>query len=132
MDMPDTEIENLKGALRARLRRDFIEVPSARDTSRRAHLEVWESKRGRRVIGIEFDHSDRVNMWLTRLGMPRDLPPTIERVDKEPKGRSWTDTNGDGANSNLSGYTQFVTRPIARLGIKTLDEAMLVLDGLCR
>lgn len=90
--MSETEIENLKGALRARLRRDFTEVPSARDTSRRAHLEVWESKRGRRAIGIEFDHT----------------------------------------NSNLSGYTQFVTRPIARLGIKTLDEAMLVLDGLCR
>lgn len=130
--MTTTEIENLKGALRARLRRDFNEVPSARDTSRKAHLEVWESKRSSRVIGVEFDHADRVNLWVTSLGMPRDLPPSIERADKEPKGRGWTDARGDGANSNLSAYRQFVTRPVARLGVKTLDEAALVLDHLCR
>ncbi|MBY3101286.1 hypothetical protein HFO69_26855 [Rhizobium laguerreae] len=127
-----TEIENLKGAVRARLRRDFNQVRSARDTSRKAHLEVWESKRGGRVIGVEFDHADRLNFWLTRLGMPRDLPSTIERTDKDPNGRGWTDANGDGANSNLSGYKQFVTRPIARLGVKAIDDAVLVLEHLCR
>jgi len=130
--MSGTEIDNLKGALRARLRRDFNQVPSSRDTSRKAHLEVWESKRGSRVLGIEFDHADRVNLWLPRLGMPRNLPPTIERVDKAPKGRIWTDVNGDGANSNLSAYKQFVTRPIARLGVKTLEDAVLVLEQLSR
>lgn len=132
MSDTDIEIDSLKSTLRARLRREFTEVPSARDTSRKAHLEVWESKHGHRVLGIEFNHSDRVNFWLVRLGMPRDLPLTIERVDKDPKGRNWTDTNGDGANSNLSGYKQFATRPIVRLGIKTLDDAVQVLDGLCR
>lgn len=127
-----TAIDELKGALRVRLRRDFVEVPSARDASRKAHLEVWESKRGGRAIGIEFGHSDRVNLWLTRLGMPRDLPPSIQRIDKEPKGRAWIDAAGDGANSNLSAYKQFVTRPIARLGVRTIDEAALVLDHLAR
>lgn len=66
--MTNSEIENLKGALRARLRRDFVEVSSARDTSRKAHLEVFESKRGGRAIGVEFDHVDRVNLWVVRLG----------------------------------------------------------------
>ncbi|PWE53666.1 hypothetical protein DEM27_24280 [Metarhizobium album] len=131
--MTTTDIENLKGALRMRLRRDFVEVSSARDTSRKAHLEVFESKRGGRALGVEFGHLDRINFWVVRLGMPRDLPPTIERVDKEPNGsRSWTDANGDGANSNLSGYKQFATKPIARLAVKTLDEAVLVLDHLAR
>lgn len=43
--------------------------------------------------------------------MPRDLPPTIERVEKEPKGsRTSIDGNGNGAKSNLSGYKQFANR----------------------
>ncbi|MCB2399359.1 hypothetical protein [Rhizobium ruizarguesonis] len=131
--MTTSEIENLKGALRARLRRDFVEVSSARDTSRKAHLEVFESKRGGRALGVEFDHADRINLWVVRLGMPRDLPSTIERVEKEPKGsRAWIDANGDGANSNLSGYKQFATKPLARLAVKTLGDAALVLDHLTR
>ena len=131
--MTNSEIENLKGALRARLRRDFVEVSSARDTSRKAHLEVFESKRGGRAIGVEFDHVDRVNLWVVRLGMPRDLPSTIEQVEKKPNGsRSWTDANGDGANSNLSGYKQFATKPLVRLAVKTLVDAALVVDHLTR
>lgn len=129
--MSDTEIEYLKGALRVRLRRDFNSVPSARDMSQKAHLEVWESKRGGRAVGLEFDHADRVNLWVTLLGIPRDLPSNVERSDKEPKGRGWTDANGDGANSNLSAYKQFADRRIVRLGVRSLSEATLVLDQLC-
>ncbi|MBY3043185.1 hypothetical protein ACC671_22145 [Rhizobium ruizarguesonis] len=129
--MSHTEIENLKGALRVRLRRDFNSVPSARDMSRKAHLEVWESKRGGRAVGLEFDHADRVNLWVTLLGIPRDLPSTVERSDKEPKGRGWTDTNGDGANSNLSAYKQFAGKRIVRLGVRSMSEATVVLDQLC-
>lgn len=127
------EIDGLKVALRSRLRRDFLEVPSARESSRRAHLEVFESKIGRRAVGVEFDHADRINLWVVRLGMPRDLPPTVERVDKEPKGsRTWTDANGDGANSNLSAYKQFATRPLARLAVRTLNDANWILDHLTK
>lgn len=126
--MNDNEIESLKGALRARLRREFNEIASARDGTRKAHLEVWESKRGGRVVGVEFDHTDRVNLWLTRLGLPRNLPSTVERTDKEPKGRGWTDAQGDGANSNLSAYKQFVTRPITRLSVRNIAEATAILD----
>ena len=126
------EIENLKGALRFRLRRDFNVVPSTRDTSGKVHLEVWESKSGNRTVGVEFGQTDRINLWITRLGMPRDLPETIERHDKDPVGTAWSDEMGKGANSNLSAYKQFKTKPITRLGVKSLADVTLVLDHLSR
>lgn len=124
-------IESVKDAVRVRIRRDFSLVPSARENSLRTHLEVWETRSGR-MIGIEFGHIERVNFWLTLLGLPRELPTTIERVDKYPKGRGWMDANGDGANSNLSAYHQFANRRIVRLGVKTVEDAMLVIDSLFR
>lgn len=128
--MTSSEIENIKGAIRVRLRRDFVEVPAARGGSLKAHLEVWETKRGRRAIGVEFDHADRVNLWLTTLGMPRSLPDTISQADKEPRGRGWTDEKGDGANSNPSTYPQFASKSIVRLGVTKLEDATIVLDHL--
>lgn len=130
MTMPD--IDALKSAIRVRLRRDFAPVPSARESSEKVHLEVWQIKRGSRVVGVEFGHEDRVNFWLVQLGMPRALPSSIERVDKDPMGQGWTDASGKGANSNLLGYKEFVKRPIARLAIKNIADGLLVLEHLSK
>jgi hypothetical protein len=124
-------ISNLKNAIRAILRQDFESVPSARADSGKVHLEVWRSLRKRRAVGVEMDHGGQVNFWVVRpFGVPTALPPNVERVDKQPKGRIWTDESGKGANHNLSAYDEFRTKPIARLEVKSLADARVILDHL--
>lgn len=128
------DLETLKATIRAILRRDFEPVPPARAGGGKVHLEVWRSRTGRGYpVGLEMDHDGMVNLWVVRpFGIPKDLPETVGRTDKMPKGRGWTDEAGDGANSNLSGYDEFRTRPIARLSVRTEDDARLVLEHLTR
>ncbi len=129
-----SDIEDLKGFIRATLREGFEPVPSARASSGKVHLEVWRSRSGRRYpVGLELRHDNVVNLWVARpFGIPQNLPPTVERTDKQPTGRIWTDANGDGANSNLSAYEEFRTKPIARLGVRSEADARLILEHLTR
>ena len=125
------DISNLKNAIRAILRQDFEPVSSARANTGKVHLEVWRSLRKRRAVGVEMDHEGQVNFWVVRpFGVPKALPASVERVDKEPRGRAWTDENGMGANSNLSAYEEFRNNPIARLEVKSLADARVILDHL--
>jgi hypothetical protein len=125
-------IPALKGAVRAFLRAHGQPVPAKTATSKKEHLEVWHVGPRRRALGLEFDHDGLVNFWVTSLNIPKDLPPSVEAVRKTPKGKGWTDTNGDGANSNLSSYDDFRTRPIARLGVTRSEDARMILDHLNR
>lgn len=125
-------INDLKGAVRTFLRTHAQPVPSKTTTSGKVHLEVWHVGPRRRALGVEFDHDGLVNFWLTSLNMPQGLPPAVEVVRKTPKGNGWTDINGDGANSNLSGYDDFRTRPIARLSVTRIEDAKEILDHLNR
>ena len=124
------DIEDLKGFVRNFVRANLEAVPPQRDISGKVHLEVWRSPGKRRAIGLEMDHDGHVNFWLVRQNVPPSLPSTVVETRKEPKDRGWTDTLGKGANSNLSGYDAFRTRPISRLGVATLDDARLVLESL--
>lgn len=126
--------EDLKTFIRAALRAGFEPVPSVRAASGKVHLEVWRSRSGRGYpVGLEMGHDSMVNYWVTRpFGLPPNLPPTVERTDKQPKGREWTGADGDGANSNLSAYEEFRTKPIARLAVRSADDARLILEHLTR
>ena len=124
-------IAELKDAVRAILRADFEPVSSARANSGMVHLEVWRSRGKRRAVGIEIGHDTQINFWVVRpFGLPKDLPASVERVDKQPKGRAWTDTDGKGANSNLSAYEEFRNSPIARLEVRSIEDARAILDHL--
>jgi hypothetical protein len=126
-----TSIADLKDAVRAILRADFEPVPSARANSGKVHLEVWRSRSKRRAVGVEIGHDTQVNFWVVRpLGLPRILPVSVGRVDKQAKGSTWTDTDGKGANSNLSAYEEFRNRPIARLEVRSIEDARVILDHL--
>lgn len=125
-------ITDLKVAVRAFLRANAQPVPAKTATSKKEHLEVWHLGPRRRALGVEFDHDGLVNFWVTSLNMPQGLPPSVEVARKTPKGKGWTDPNGDGANSNLSSYDDFRTRPIARLGTTRAEDAKMILDHLNR
>ena len=126
------EVVRLKQAVRAILREGFEQVQSARADSGKVHLEVWSSRSRARAVGLEMGHDTQVNFWVVRpLGIPASLPPTVERHDKDPKGpRTWIGADGKGANSNLGGYDAFRTRPLARLEVRTEDDARIILGHL--
>ncbi|SDY85814.1 hypothetical protein [Citreimonas salinaria] len=126
-----TVIADLKDAVRATLRADFEPIPSVRANSGKVHLEVWRSRGKRRAVGVELGHDTQVNFWVVRpFGLPKTLPASVERVDKQPKGRLWTDAEGKGANSNLSAYEEFRGNPIARLEVRSIEDAHVILDHL--
>lgn len=125
-------VDDVKAAVREFLRARFQPVQPARADNKKVHLEVWETQFRSRAVGLEFDHDDRVNFWVTSINVPPVLPPSIKASRKTPKGPAWTDENGDGANSNLSAYDEFRTKPLARLGVTSTSEAMLILDHLTR
>lgn len=124
------DIAELKAYVRAFLRQNMESVPPQRATSSKVHLEVWRSPGKRRPVGLEMDHDAHVNLWLVRMNVPQTLPASIAVVQKEPKGRGWTDPAGDGANSNLSSYDKFRTKRIARLAVTSIDDARIVLEAL--
>lgn len=125
-------IESVKEALRTFLRENCNIAPSKTQDSQKKHLEIWTTRKGNRALGLEFDHSDIVNIWLTSLNTPQALPDSVKVTRKTPIGSKWTDANSDGANSNLSGYEQFRTRPITRLGVTTVADAVDILTRLTR
>lgn len=125
-------IESLKAAIRAYLNANCDPVAPKTQTSRQVHLEVWKTRQGGRVMGLEFGHDDLVNIWVTSMNIPPSMPEGVLVTRKTPKGSKWTDADGKGANSNLSGYDDFRSRPIARLGITSIDEAQIILAHLSR
>lgn len=125
-------IGDVEREVRSFLRTHCKPVPSQKESSRKEHLEVWITNTRSRALGVEFDHDSVVNLWVTRMNVPSALPPTIQAIDKEPKERGWTDDEGRGANSNLSSYDAFRTRQITRLGVSSVEDAMLVLNHLNR
>lgn len=127
-----SDIQSLKATLRAYLSANCDPVAPKTQTSRQAHLEVWKTRQGGRVMGLEFDHDDLVNIWVSSMNIPPSMPEGVLLTRKTPKGTKWTDSDGKGANSNLSGYDDFRSRPIARLGITSPDEAHIILTHLNR
>nr|WP_321981833.1 hypothetical protein [uncultured Cohaesibacter sp.] len=125
-------IADVKRAVRVFLRAHAQPVQAKTTTSKRAHLEVWHVGPRRRALGLEVDHEGVVNFWVTNLNMPRVLPPSVQVVHKTPKGKGWTDDDGNGANSNLSSYDDFRTRPIVRFGVTRTEDAKVILDHLNR
>ena len=124
------DMAELKSYVRGFLRQHMEAVPPQRATSGKVHLEVWRSPGKRRPVGLEMDHDAHVNLWLVRMNVPQSLPASVAVVQKEPKGRGWTDAEGDGANSNLSSYDEFRTKRITRLAVTTIDDARTVLEAL--
>ena len=124
------DIPALKASIREFLRLHMEAVPPQRATSGKVHLEVWRSPGKRRPVGLEMGHDNQVNLWLVRMNVPQSLPASVGIVQKEPKGRVWTDAASNGANSNLSGYEEFRTKRITRLVVTTIDDARLVLEAL--
>jgi hypothetical protein len=124
------DIAALKTYVRAFLRQNMEAVLPVRATSGKVHLEVWRSPGKRRPVGLEMNHDALVNLWLVRMNMPQSLPASIATVHKEPKGRGWTDSAGDGANSNLSSYEEFRTKRMTRLAVTTIDDMRIVLEAL--
>jgi len=125
-------IEALKATIRTFLNANCDPVAPKTQTSRQVHLEVWKTRSGGRVMGFEFGHDDLVNIWVTSMNIPPSLPEGVIVTRKTPKGTKWTDAAGKGANSNLSGYDDFRSRPIARLGITSFDEAEIIFTHLNR
>jgi hypothetical protein len=125
-------IEEVKTTIRAFLCDHCDPVFPKAQGSQQKHLEVWTTRKGSRAIGLEFGHADIVNLWVTSMNVPSPLPANVTVVRKTPKGSKWTDAKGDGANSNLSGYEEFRTKPIARLGLIDAADAILILEHLIR
>lgn len=125
-------IQDVKNTIRAFLRADFNPVPPKTRSSQKKHLEVWITRQDRRALGLEMDHDEVVNFWVTSVNIPPADTETITVVRKTPNGSKWTDANGDGANSNLSSYDEFRTKPIARLGVTRRADAELILRHLSR
>lgn len=76
-----------------------------------------------------------VNLWLTTMNVPRDLPPDVEVAKKNWDSDGWVDVvrdpsrkGRDGANSNLKPFEVFNTRPITRLGIRRIEDARLIFE----
>lgn len=107
------------------------EVPPKRANSGKVHLEVWQTE-NRRAFGLEMGHDSQVNIWLVSMYVPRDLPENVLVTKKLPKGREWTDLEGKGANSNLSAYDEFRTKPISRLAITSVEDARHVLEAILK
>ena len=127
------DVEELKHSLRRFMASEFERVPPKRETSRQVHLEVWRARQKPRPVALEMDHADRVNLWVLTYQAPKSLPPGVEVTPKEPKKpKGWTDADGRGANSNLSAYDEFHSKPITRLGVRTEADARLILDHLLR
>lgn len=124
-------IADLKSRISTFLRINGQPVSTKTQTGKKEHLEVWLLA-GRRAIGLEMDHEGLVNFWVAVPNIPPSLPESISVTRKTPKGRKWTDENGKGANSNLSAYDEFRTKPIARLGVTCFADAQVVLDHLNR
>ncbi|SDF62277.1 HNH endonuclease signature motif containing protein [Rhodobacter capsulatus] len=127
-----SDIDSVKALVHKVMQRDFDLVPTASGQGNRVHLEVWTHKATKLPIGLEMGHSTRINFWLVRSDLPRDLPEGVTRTDKEPTGDGWTDAENDGANHNLKSYPQFARRPLTRLGIRSLDDASRVLAAITR
>jgi hypothetical protein len=125
------QIDALKQSIRSLLRNAFDPVPPARESSRQVHLEVWRTAHGRtRAVGLEMGHADLVNLWVTTMNAPANLPPSVLRTDKVWDRDRWTDAGNDGANSNLKSYDDFRGKKITRLGVKTIDDARMILEHL--
>lgn len=107
------------------------EVPPKRANSGKVHLEVWKTKSGR-AVGLEMGHDSLVNLWLVSMYVPKTLPPCVLVTRKVPKGREWTDPEGKGANSNLSAYDEFRTKPVSRLAVTTVEDARCVLEAILK
>lgn len=123
---------DLKARISAFLRTHGQSVPAKTQTSQKEHLEVWLLGSRRRAIGLEMDHDGLVNLWVTAPNIPPTLAESVSVTRKTPKGRKWTDENGKGANSNLSAYDEFRTKPIARLRVSCFADAQMVLNHLNR
>lgn len=124
------DIISAKQYLRDCLRAIGNPVPPKTAGSGKVHLEVWLVGHRNRPAGFELGHEGVVNVWLTTMHTPKNLPDTIKVVRKIPKGRGWTDADGKGANSNLSAYDAFRTRPITRLGVETFEDMKQLMDQL--
>jgi hypothetical protein len=122
--------DELKTFIRAFLRKNMEAIPPQRAGSGKVHLEVWRSPVKRKPVGLEFGHDAHVNLWLVSTNVPRSLPATVVAVQKDPDGRGWTDSEGKGANSNLSSYEEFRTKRITRLAVNSIEDARIVLDAL--
>lgn len=110
---------------------EMLEVPPKRANSGKVHLEVWKTKNGR-AVGLEMGHDSLVNLWLVSMYVPRTLPQSVLLTRKVPKGREWTDQEGKGANSNLSAYDEFRTKPVSRLAVTTVEDARCVLEAILK
>lgn len=124
-----TSVEDLKGRLRAALLGEFLAVPPPREASRRVHLEVFRTQGGRHVA-VEFEHAEKVNLWVTKLHAPRGAIEGVTPTQKRWNGAGWTDDRDRGANSNLKAYEAFRGRPIMRFGVTTQAQASAVLRAL--
>lgn len=107
------------------------EVPPKRANSGKVHLEVWKARNGR-AFGLEMGHDSLVNLWLVSMYVPKTLPQSVLVTKKVPKGREWTDPEGKGANSNLSAYDEFRTKPVSRLAITTAEDVRCVLEAILK
>jgi len=126
-------IMTLKAFVRSFLRESGMEaVPPKRASSGKVHLEVWRTPHKGRPLGLEMGHDTIVNFWLVSLNVPKDLPEGVKVTRKTPKGREWTDEKGEGANSNLSAYDEFRTKPISRLAANSVDDAHYLLEALLK
>ena len=126
------EIPEVLAFIQTQLRARCEPVLPKKETSQQKHLTVWQTREKRRPIGLESGHGDRVNLWLVRNQAPPSLPPSVEVTRKVWKDSGWKDEvptgKRDGANSNLKPFELFNTRPIVRLGVKSVADARLILD----
>ncbi|MGX9352812.1 hypothetical protein ACS3QZ_16565 [Shimia sp. W99] len=130
-------IDDLKVFIQAQLSANCDPVPSKTATSQQVHLSVWATRGRRRVIGVELDHKERVNLWVVSMYAPASPPATVDVAKKVWKGSAWQDKHPDparkgrdGANSNLKGYDEFRSKPITRLGVQCIDDAKAILGHL--
>ncbi|MCL3881902.1 hypothetical protein [Marivita sp. GX14005] len=130
-------IADLKSFIRAQLAAQCDPVPPKTANSQQVHLSVWTTRGRRRAIGVELDHKDRVNLWVVSMYTPPAPPTTVDVAKKVWTGSGWQDKDPDparkgrdGANSNLKGYDEFRTKPITRLGLRSIDDARAILEKL--
>ncbi len=130
-------VEEIKAFVCARLDAHMHRLPPKTANSEEKHLSVWTLPGFGRPIGAELGHETLINFWVLTFYAPTALPPTVEIKHKVWNGSGWKDKapvatrrDRDGANSNLKPFEVFNTRPITRLGVKSIEDARVILDQL--
>ncbi len=125
------EIEDLREYLRTYLgsHSSVDKVAPKSGNSEEVHLTVYRTRNGK-PIGVEFDKDTLQNIWVRAADAMAVASPDVKVTKKNWNGIEWKSADGQGANSNLGGYDDFIGHDLVRFGVKSRNAAHEILDRM--